>query len=328
MGKRLTLVVTHYKEPWEVCRFLFDSIEIQHGIDFGDFNVLVVNDGEEGLLDESHFEKYTYDIKYVVKKHGGISDTRNYGIDHAEGEYIMFCDCDDGFLNNYGLHLVLGAIEEGFDFLMSSFVEEQPQGQGWKIYRHDKDAVFIHGKVYRRQFLLDKDLRFDTGQYFSEDSLFNKIAYHEADGRIKEVATPFYLWTWHGESTVRKGREDLVLRKYDQVMRMKTLACEQLEARGFIDEYFDAVCKGFFDAYYDFNSPIFLKPENKDKVAAAEKEVKKFYKKFIKAFYECDSERIRKVMMASRMMAYDHGLQVEKTDFYTWLKHIKNDVKQ
>lgn len=326
MAKRLTIIVAHYKEPWDVCKFLFDSIEIQHGIDFDDFNVLVVNDGEEGMLDRAVFDKYSYDIEYVAKPHGGISDTRNYGIDHADGEYIMFCDCDDGFLNNYGLHLVLGAIEEGFDFLMSSFVEEQPMGKGWKIYRRDKDAVFVHGKCYRRQFLLDKKIRFDKGQYFSEDSLFNKIVYCEADGNIKEITTPFYLWTWHGESTVRKGREDLVLREYEQVMRMKTLACEQLEERGFIDEYFDTVCKGFFDAYFDFMSPLFQKPELQGKVKEAEKAVKKFYKKFAKSLYECDKERVRRVMMACRVMAYENGLQVEKTDFYSWLKHIKNDV--
>lgn len=326
MAKKLTLVVPHYKEDWNLCKFLFDSIEIQHGIDFNDFDVLVVNDGDEVVLDKSLFEKYSYEINYVVKPHGGLSDTRNYGIEHGDSEYLMFCDCDDGFLNNYGLHLVFGAIQEGFDFLYSSFVEEQPQGNGWKIYRRDKDIVFVHGKCYRRQFLIDKKIRFDTEMYFSEDSIFNKIAYHEADER-KEITTPFYLWTWRDGSTVRKDRDTLVLREYAQVMKMRTKVCDQLEERGFIDEFFDAVCKTFFDSYYDFNEPIFLKPEHKGKVKAAEKEFKKFYKKYSKSFYECDSARIAKVMAQSRLNAYEAGLQVEKIDFYSWLKHIKNDVK-
>ena len=328
MPKKLTLVVPHYKEPWETCKFLFDSIEIQHGIDFNDISVLVVNDGDDVVFDKSVFEPYRYEIEYVVKPHGGLSDTRNYGIEHGDSEYIMFCDCDDGFLNNYGIHLVLGAIEEGFDLMYSCFVEEQPLGKGWKIYRRDKDLVFIHGKCYRRQFLLDKNIRFDLGQYFSEDSLFNKIAYCEAGDNVKEIGTPFYLWAWHEGSTVRKDRDDLVLREYAQIIRMKMLACEQLYERGFIDEFFDAVCKTFFDAYYDFNCPMFQKPENKERVKAAEKEVKKFYKKYAKDFYECDSERIRKVMMGSRTMSYNNNnLQVESIDFKSWLKHIKNDVK-
>lgn len=326
MAKKLTIVVPHYKEPFEVCKFLFDSIQIQHGIDFNDLEVLVVNDGDEVVFDKDVFGPYTFDIRYEVKEHGGISDTRNYGIDRAEGEYIMFCDCDDGFLNNYGLHLVFSAIQEGFDFLFSSFVEEQPENGGWKIYRKDKDIVFIHGKAYRRQFILDKKIRFDKEQYFSEDSIFNQIAYREADVR-KEVTTPFYLWTWHGDSTVRKNREDLVLREYAQVMRMRARIGEELHKRGFIDEFFDSVCKTFFDSYFDFNEPLFNKPEMKGKVEAAEKEFKKYYKRFIKDFMECDSKRIAKAMMECRLNAYNNGLEVEKIDFKSWLKHIKNDVK-
>ena len=327
MAKKLTLVVPHYKEPFEDCKFLFDSIQLQHGIDFNDFDVLVVNDGDAVVWDKEVFAPYTYEINYVVKPHGGLSDTRNYGIDHGDSEYIMFCDCDDGFLNNYGIHLVLGAIQEGFDFFYSSFIEEQPNGEGgWVIHRRDHNLVFVHGKCYRRQFLKDKNIRFDTEMYFSEDSIFNKIAYHEADER-KEINTPFYLWAWHDNSTVRKDRDTLILREYGQVMKMRTKVCEQLEERGFIDEYFDSVCKTFFDSYYDFQEPLFQKPEHKDKVRAAEKEFRKFYKKYIKSFMECDSERIRKAMAGSRIMAYDSGLIMETTDFKSWLKHIKNDVK-
>lgn len=327
MSKKLTIVVPHYKESWEVCKFLFDSIQIQHGIDFDDFEVLVVNDGDEVVFDKEVFAPYTFDIRYEVKEHGGISDTRNYGIDHAEGEYVMFCDCDDGFLNNYGIHLVLGAIQEGFDFLYSSFVEEQPNGEGgWSICRRDHNLVFIHGKCYRRQFLIDKKIRFDTEMWFSEDSIFNKIAYHEADER-KEINTPFYLWAWHDNSTVRKDREALVLREYEQVMKMRDKICEQLEKRGFIDEYFDSVCQTFFDTYYDFNEPLFQKPEFKAWRNAAERSFRKFYKKYSKSFYECDSERLRKSMAQARIRAYENGLIMESEDFKTWIKHIKNDVK-
>lgn len=327
MAKKLTIVVPHYKEPWEVCKFLFDSIQIQHGVDFNDFEVLMVNDGDEVVFDKEVFAPYTFDIRYEVKEHGGLSDTRNYGIDHAESEYIMFCDCDDGFLNNYGIHLVLGAIQEGFDFLYSSFVEEQPNGEGgWSICRRDHNLVFVHGKCYRRQFLIDKKIRFDTEMWFSEDSIFNKIAYHEADER-KEINTPFYLWAWHDNSTVRKDRETLVLREYEQVMKMRDKICEQLEKRGFIDEYFDSVCQTFFDTYYDFNEPLFQKPEYKAWRDAAERSFRKFYKKYSKSFYECDSERLRKSMAQARIRAYENGLIMESEDFKTWIKHIKNDVK-
>lgn len=326
MATKLTLVVPHYHEPWETVKYLFDTIECQRGINFEDFEVLLVNDGDDVVLDEKNWESYHFKVRYEVKPHGGLSDTRNYGIDHAEGEYIMYCDSDDGFLSNYGLHLIFGAIQEGFDFLFSSFVEEQPRGDGWKLFRRDKDVVFCHGKVYRRQFLIDKKLRFDTGLWFSEDSLFNKIAHSEAEV-VKEISSPFYLWCWNELSTVRKERDILVLKEYAQVMRMRYKVCEQLEERGFIDEFFDSVCKCFFDCYYDFNEPLFLKPENEGMVLKAEREFKKFYKRFAKSFYECDSDRVARVMMRCRMAAYDAGMKYERMTFPAWIKHIKNDVK-
>lgn len=326
MGKKLTIIVPHYHEPWEMLKYLFDSIECQRGINFEDIEVLLVNDGDDLIISKDHLSTYHFDVRYELKPWGGLSDTRNFGIDNADGEYIMFCDSDDEFLNNYGLHLVMSAIQEGFDLLYSSFVEEHPENGGWKIHLRDKDMVFCHGKVYRRQFVLEKQLRFDRELGFSEDSVFNKIASCEADV-TKEITTPFYLWCWNDESTVRKNRETIVLDRYAEVMLMRTKICKQLHERGFIDEFFDSVCKCFFDCYYDFNEPLFNKPEHKEKVKAAEKEFKKFYKKFIKDFMECDSGRISRIMMIERTAAYKNGLQVEKIDFYSWLKHIKNDVK-
>lgn len=326
MPKKLTIVVPHYKEPWEICKPLFDSLQLQHGIDFDDFDVLIVNDGDYVVLDEELFKPYKFKINYVIKPHRGLSDTRNYGIDHGDSEYIMFCDSDDMFLNNYGLHLVFGAIQEGFDFLNSTFVEEQPYKGGWKIFRREKDLVFVHGKCYRRQFLKDKNLRFDLEMYFSEDSIFNRIAYQEAKVR-KEIATPFYLWAWNEGSTVRKDRETLVLREYRQIMMMRHKTTEQLFERGFIDEFYDCVCKTFFDSYYDFNEPQFIKPENRELVKKAEVEFKKYHDKYVKSFFECDSDRLSKVMMASRLCAYNNGMRAETICFKDWLKHIREDVK-
>lgn len=326
---KLTLVVLHYKEPWETCKFLFDSIEMQHGIDFNDIRVLVVNDGDELILDKSLFDRYRFDVEYAVKPHGGISDTRNYGIEHVDTEYLMFCDSDDGFLNLYGLHMVLGAIQEGFDVLVGSFVEEQPIGDGWRIYRRDKSPVFCHAKAYRRQFLMDKNLRFDTRLWFSEDSVFNNMAIHEAerDGKVKYIETPFYLWAWNAESTVRKDRETIILRQYEQVMTMRTLICEGLKERGFTEDYRKSVCRAIADAYCDFNSPIFVKAGHEKLVQKAEREFKKFYRRYSGEFMGCDSDMIGEALFAARATAYDSGLRVERIDFKGWLKHIKNDVK-
>lgn len=322
---KLTLIVPHYRETMETCSFLFNSLDIQHGIDKSDFKVLVINDGDYGALTKEIIGERTYQVDVATIPHGGISNARNYGIEHADTDYIMFCDCDDGFVSNYGLHLVLAAVEEGFDVMSSAFIEEAPQDGGWRIHRRDKDRVFVHGKAYRRQFLIDNKIRFNPALHFCEDSLFNAEAFVLAE-KHKYIETPIYLWAWNDVSTVRVDRENIVIRKYDQIILMRTLTCRMLKAHGLTDKYKQAICSAIADCYCDFQEPLFTKPGNKPLREKAEKEFKKFYREFSHDFMQCDSELIGKALLEARMRAYDSGYRVEQTDYKSWLKHIKNDV--
>ena len=85
MGKTLDIIVTHYKEPWDVGKKLFDSIAIQECVNFDDICVIIVNDGEENELPEWHFVDYPYQIDQlngILKKYdqGGmlIGESDNY----------------------------------------------------------------------------------------------------------------------------------------------------------------------------------------------------------------------------------------------------------
>lgn len=325
MAKKITITVPHYHENMAMCSFLFNSLDIQHGIDKNDFTVLVVNDGEECALTREDIGERSYEVKVATIPHAGLSEARNYGIDHAETEYVMFCDSDDGFLSNYGLHLILAAIEEGFDVLSSAFIEELPQDGKWRIHRRDKDKVFVHGKVYRRQFLIDNKIRFNPALHFCEDSLFNAEAFILAE-KQKYIETPFYLWAWNDVSTVRVDRENICLKKYDQIILMRTLTLRMFKARGKMDEYKQGICSAIADCYCDFNEPLFTKPGNKPLVEKAEKEFKKFYREFSHDFMQCDSELIGKALLEARLRAFDNGYRVEHIDYKAWLKHIKNDV--
>ena len=58
----------------------------------------MINDGStephiEELLKQAEQEDSRF--KYIYKPNSGVSDTRNLGIDMAQGEYIVFVDADD-----------------------------------------------------------------------------------------------------------------------------------------------------------------------------------------------------------------------------------------
>ncbi len=64
---------------------------------YADFEVIVVNDGStdasESIIKE--YEKKDSRICGYIKENGGLSDARNYGLQHVTGDYIVFLDSDD-----------------------------------------------------------------------------------------------------------------------------------------------------------------------------------------------------------------------------------------
>ena len=327
---KLDIIVPHYNEPWETCSYLFNSIALQRGISFDDIRVILVNDGDFCVFGADTFDGYPYRINYYVKEHGGVSAARNYGLDHSDADYVMFCDADDGFLNNYGLHLLFGAMQEGFDFLMSNFVEETHDTAGNPIIvNHDKDLTFMHGKAYNRQFLVDHEIRFDPALTIHEDGYFNNVAFLVAknEGRTKYVTTPFYLWCWNDNSVVRSNKSDFVLKTYDHVMSARIATCADIGRRGYLEEYEANVLMTVLNSYYDFQKPAWTDPKNRKLYAQAEKEFKRFFDRFKKVFYNATNMKVAQYAQTARQTAYECGMWMENTDLRSWIRHIEYEVK-
>ena len=327
---KLDIIVPHYKEPWETCKYLFDSIAMQRGIDFANIRVIVVNDGDAVVLDESVFERYPYEVEYIVKDHEGVSAARNYGITHSDADYIMFCDADDGFLNNYALHLLFTAMEDGFDLLISRFVEESVvEGKRVILPHNNQDVTFVHGKVYRRSFLIENEIFFDPDMTLHEDGYFNILAYAVAkkEGKVKLVETPLYIWCWNEKSVVRTNREDFVLRTYADVMKARIGICKEFKRRGYDEEYKVSVGMTVLNSYYDFQKPRYWMAQNDKYKRNAEREFKKFFGMFKRVFYDLTNMEISDIAKNARETALKNGMLMERQDLKSWLKHIEYEVK-
>lgn len=64
---------------------------------YSNFELIVVNDGSpdnsQKIIDK--YSKKDKRIKSFIKENGGLSDARNYGLEYATGDYILFVDSDD-----------------------------------------------------------------------------------------------------------------------------------------------------------------------------------------------------------------------------------------
>ncbi|MCF0186561.1 MAG: glycosyltransferase family 2 protein, partial [Bacteroidaceae bacterium] len=88
---RYSLIIPVFNRPDEVDELL-QSLTTQT---FTDFEVLVVEDGSSVPCQEV-VQKYAgnMNLHYFSKKNSGPGMTRNYGVEQAQGEYVIVLDSD------------------------------------------------------------------------------------------------------------------------------------------------------------------------------------------------------------------------------------------
>ena len=266
--KRLQFLVPQYKETEEVISFLLDSIECQVGVDKKDIGVIICSDGGNYILDQKFLDKYSYDIDYVICSHRGVSATRNSAFLLSDADYVMYCDSDDGFCNTFAIKIIFQNIDisekEGkpFDLMSTTFYSEN-QGGGdtpWSLSIFDHNNVYIHSRVYRREFLVDNNLYFNEKIWANEDSFFN-ISTNFYSRNTKVLNIPIYCWRGNPQSVthdpkyIMKTLHQLIYSNDSVIETMLLLNKDEKEIATII---FDVICK----VYLDMNKPDWHKPEN------------------------------------------------------------------
>lgn len=183
----LSIIVPVYNvEPYlERCLLSCLHQDIPHD----DYEIIVVNDGStDGSLQVAErIAKENDNILLLNKKNGGASSARNHGLQKASGKYIMFVDADDYLFENVLNDLVSQCEQYHLDVLCFWTCFENGSKK-WDTEHqpfNDSDVMtgeytLLHGMridsvwqfVFKRELLLEQDLRFTEGIACSEDVLF------------------------------------------------------------------------------------------------------------------------------------------------------------
>lgn len=320
---KLQILVPQYKETDEIIKPLLDSIAIQQSVDFNEIGVVICNDGSDVFLSDELIRAYPFEIQYHKEKHRGVSGTRNACLDHATADYVMFCDADDMFFNACGLWILLREIDVGFDSLVSVFIEESHMPDtGEVIYiNHDNDSTFVHGKVHRRKYLLDKEIRWNEKLTIHEDSFFN-ILCQNLSKEVKYCQSPFYLWKWRDDSVCRHDPK-YILKTYNNLIDSNDALIDEFLSRCAQDKAAFYTAFMIFDAYYTMNKPEWINQENKEYRDATEARFARYFKKR-KEMWNAISEN-DKMMVSNgvRSRMANEGMRMEAVTVWDWLKHIE-----
>lgn len=321
---KLQILVPQYEETDEIIKPLLDSIELQQNVNFDEIGVIICNDGSDTFLTDDFLKSYPFKVEYYKEKHGGVSATRNACLDHAKADYVMFCDADDMFCNMCGLWIVMREIESGFDSLVSMFIEEtrRPDTKAVEYVNHETDSTFVHGKIHRRAYLKEKNIRWNNDLTIHEDSYFNILCQNLSEN-VKYCQTPFYLWRWRDASVCRHDPK-YILKTYNNMLDSNDALVDEFIKRKKQDKASFYSVFMIFDAYYTMNKPDWINQENQKYRDNTELRFADYYKKH-KSLWESISQQ-EKMMISNgvRSRSVDEGMLMEAITIEDWLKHVES----
>ena len=183
---------------------------------FADFELLLVNDGSidgSGAICDEYAQKDSR-VRVFHKENGGVSSARNFGLDNALGEYVMFVDSDD-----YIYPQMCKIMAESIQAMSVDLVVCGTEETGGGYWKPQKDEIISiselknnfsyyvttellsppWNKIFKRDNIRNK---FRADMSFGEDLVFN-LNYLETCKKIAFITeSPFFHEKENNQSLV------------------------------------------------------------------------------------------------------------------------------
>lgn len=213
---------------------------------YKDLEILLIDDGSTDKSEEmcDDFQQTDSRIKAFHKQNGGLSDARNYGIEHSAGEFISFVDSDD-YIDEKMLETLHRLITENdadlavcsaMDVFEGKEVTQVKEIKEFNLNKVESYKYMLRGdgipsacnKLYKRQTV--GEVRFPVGKLY-EDGFFTPQILKKVE-KTAVTSKPMYYYFRRADSITtkpfRKGDLD-VIEAYDKcVKQVKELCPEAL----------------------------------------------------------------------------------------------------
>lgn len=168
--------------------------------------IIIINDGTKDNSEDiikKYEKKYPAIIRYYKKQNGGLSHTKNYGLEKAKGKYIGFVDSDDYIKEDMFDVMLKKALIENADIVYCDVEMVYEDGSHRYVSSSDdleKDELMKNintplmpaswSKIVKRE--LFKGLTYPNG-YNNEDIAVSPILFGRSKKTYK-IETPFYKY--------------------------------------------------------------------------------------------------------------------------------------
>ena len=235
MAKLSVIVPVYNVEPY--IRKCLDSLVNQT---LKDIEIIVVDDGstDKSASIVKEYEQKHDNIKYYKKENGGLSDTRNYGMQYATGKYVAFLDSDDYVDINLYKKMYEKAKKDDSDIVEANFYwvydkkSKKDIGERYSTKKHmlERARVVAWNKLYKKEMLDGTKAQFPKGLRYEDVEFFYKLVpYIDTVSFVKE---PLIYYVQRKQSIINTQNE-----KTKDIFTVLDNVINYYKENNFYDEY-------------------------------------------------------------------------------------------
>jgi glycosyltransferase involved in cell wall biosynthesis len=213
----VSIIVPVYKVEKYVARCI-ESILAQT---YNNWELLLIDDGSPDLSGNicDEFSKRNKCVRTYHKSNGGVSSARNFGIEKATGDWIMFIDADDWIENDCIERCFKEVQLYGLDFLQFGFYSVKDPTLVNRSFPETKvlDSnsyvmsksinVTVWACLFNMSIINKNHIRFDTKLKLAEDQIF-VFNYLRHSNRVKYLSLPLYYYFDNTSGAVHNAKSE------------------------------------------------------------------------------------------------------------------------
>lgn len=198
-----------------------------------DIEIIVINDGStDKSLDIINKHKNKNKLQIIDKKNEGASQTRNLGLEIANGEYIYFVDADDYLENEFVLEKVYNECKKNnLDILVFDYFKDNNDNKeyinflkGDPIFSRETYLIGLIkerywggmcNKIIKKTLFIDNSIKFPKNIFLREDLITSCKLFYFAN-KIEKLEEPLYNYVIHkNQGTKTLSKEKAYSDEYD-----------------------------------------------------------------------------------------------------------------
>ena len=226
-----------------------------------DYEIIIVNDGStdgsSAIISEYH-SKHPDLIHVINKENGGLGDARNYGMNAASGEFLLFLDSDDKLAANAIIE-ILEELKSEFDICIFDLQQINIDDDEIGIIRgSEKNGSFsldeypellfqppaACNKIIRRSLFSDNSISFPARFWFEDLYTIPKL--YPFAKKVKYIEKKWYLYLMRSGSITNSKNPQRNIEMIDVVDEILSFYhntgkynqfCKQLEYMAFYNQF-------------------------------------------------------------------------------------------